>query len=323
MSAESMIGIEKNSAQDSEHTEVRPYDFVHPDKLSRSNLRALQMVFSSLEKSWQHTLSSSLREEVNVEVGSVKQTRFVELVGVLSQPYVTFALRLGQLPGHMLTYMPTDFALSVVDRLAGGKGEVPEELHALSEIERAVVRVMIRRLASDLSQAWSPVADLPAFVEESFDLSSDSDIDPEELMVSAEIKLTMNSLATSLTLMVPVNMLTPILKDLDPIRWAMREGHPGNEGIPSLVEMVKDLDVSLSVELGHASLTMQDVLGMEIGDVVRLDTNVNDPLPLKIGGRVQFYVRPGLRGNRLSVQITGETLSDISKVDSAPIEEAA
>ena len=42
---------------------------------------------------------------------------------------------------------------------------------------------------------------------------------------------------------------------------------------------------------------------MEVGDVIRLDSGVNDLIEVKVGGRNMFRAVPGLRGRRLAVRI--------------------
>jgi flagellar motor switch protein FliM len=59
-----------------ETKQVRGYDFVHPDKLSKLNLRALEIIFTSLEKSWAAVLSTALRSETLVQLNSMEQAAF-------------------------------------------------------------------------------------------------------------------------------------------------------------------------------------------------------------------------------------------------------
>ena len=53
------------------------------------------------------------------------------------------------------------------------------------------------------------------------------------------------------------------------------------------------------------SITVQELLDLAVGDVLQLETGVNEDLPVLIGQREKFYCKPGLCGKRLAVQITG------------------
>ena len=62
--------------------------------------------------------------------------------------------------------------------------------------------------------------------------------------------------------------------------------------------------VPLTVELGKISVTVGEMLDLNVGDVVRLDTKVNDELSLIIGQQQKFKCKPGSSNSRIAVQIT-------------------
>jgi len=45
-------------------------------------------------------------------------------------------------------------------------------------------------------------------------------------------------------------------------------------------------------------------MGLSIGDVIELDTNIDSPLVIKVANKKQFYGRVGKSRKRLGVQIT-------------------
>ena len=60
----------------------------------------------------------------------------------------------------------------------------------------------------------------------------------------------------------------------------------------------------LTVELGKITVTVGEMLDLTVGDVVRLDTRVNDELSVIIGQHQKFKCKPGSSNNRIAVQIT-------------------
>ena len=55
---------------------------------------------------------------------------------------------------------------------------------------------------------------------------------------------------------------------------------------PTNLNLVLDLPVSLSVELGCSQLPMRDVLQLNVGSVVQLDKPADAPVELSINGKL-------------------------------------
>jgi flagellar motor switch protein FliM len=56
------------------------------------------------------------------------------------------------------------------------------------------------------------------------------------------------------------------------------------------------------------------VLKLQRGDIIKLEkTKVSSDMELKIGNRKKFFVRPGVVGNRVAVQVTGVSESFVNE----------
>jgi flagellar motor switch protein FliM len=67
---------------------------------------------------------------------------------------------------------------------------------------------------------------------------------------------------------------------------------------------LKQVSVPIIVELGQCEVAMRDVLNLEVGDIVKLDSQVGEELVLCIGSLPKFRCVPGAEGKSLAVQIT-------------------
>jgi len=287
----------------SDTEQVRQYDFAHPDKLSKLNLRALQLMFSSLEHPWAATLSAALRSEVTVQVNPIEQSSFGVHAEAFPAACVIGSVTMEPLPGLSIIDLPTTLALSIVNRLTGGKGEGPAEPREMTQIELSIVKRLLNRLCADLSSAWSPVKQVQFSVSELHQSPADVGVDVEELVIVAGTIWNVDSTEHHVNIALPVSSLDPVLDVLDPQTWLRRDAGRGTISAEAVAELLESVNIEVAVEAGHARVSMQDLVNMGVGDVIRLDRSVNDPLDVKIGGRVSFSGRPGLVGRRLSVQI--------------------
>lgn len=72
----------------------------------------------------------------------------------------------------------------------------------------------------------------------------------------------------------------------------------------NLIERLNITDVDVRVELGTTEITMKDFMDLKNGDVIKLDNTVSDNLLVRINGERKFYATPGMRKNKISVEIT-------------------
>ena len=72
-------------------------------------------------------------------------------------------------------------------------------------------------------------------------------------------------------------------------------------------ELKRNLDgveVNCALVLGHTDITVRDLLNLQAGDVISLDSLANQDLPMMVEQDCKFYCRPGLINNHLAAQIT-------------------
>jgi len=60
----------------------------------------------------------------------------------------------------------------------------------------------------------------------------------------------------------------------------------------------------VTVILGSAELSLRNLMGLSVGDVIELDTSLDSPLTVQVANKKQFHARVGKSGKRMGVQIT-------------------
>jgi flagellar motor switch protein FliM len=65
------------------------------------------------------------------------------------------------------------------------------------------------------------------------------------------------------------------------------------------------MDVPAVVELGRTRLPVSSAQSLSPGDVIRLDTRVDDPARVYLGGKPKFLAHPFADDDRLSLQVAG------------------
>jgi len=70
-----------------------------------------------------------------------------------------------------------------------------------------------------------------------------------------------------------------------------------------LTRLAEQFPVRLSVRLGKAEVSLQQLSRLQTGDLILLDQRVSEPLPASLAGTVKYHVWPGAVGSRQAIEI--------------------
>ena len=114
---------------------------------------------------------------------------------------------------------------------------------------------------------------------------------------------------------IPYLTIEPIISKLSAQYWysSIRKGGT-TENLAILKKRLENVYIELIAELGSMDITVRDVLNLQKGDIIKLETvKVDDNMVLKIGNRKKFYARPGVVGSRKAVQIVGKIQEELDE----------
>src|SRR5262249_38763721 len=100
--------------------------------------------------------------------------------------------------------------------------------------------------------------------------------------------------------------LQPVLENLTSQVWfggASTSKTPDPDSRGQMGDRISRVTLPITVELGDTELTVQSLLELQPGQVLRLNTSANGPLPIRVDDRVKFVGQAGLSGKTLAVQI--------------------
>ncbi|NLJ74838.1 MAG: flagellar motor switch protein FliM [Firmicutes bacterium] len=282
------------------------YDFSKPNKFSKEHIRGLQRIFEQFSRTYAGLMSAKLRNRLELKVHSIEQLTFGDFVRSLPNPSVLSVLSVEPLEGNVVVQLTPDIAFLLHDRLCGGNGELIERTRGLTDIEIAVLRrQVISVFCSLLRDAWQDVRDInfeleyiesnPQFLQ----VASDRDV---IALVTLEFEL--NGLQDMVSICLPYRTLEPVMKDLTQARMFESLKRPDPARVEQLKKRVRSAVLPVEVELGQTTVSVQDLLELEVGDVIPLQKRRNETLDVKIGSLTKFKGTPGKLGSRLGVVIT-------------------
>ena len=119
-------------------------------------------------------------------------------------------------------------------------------------------------------------------------------------------EITIQDVTGAMNIYIPFNLLKPVANVLNPHAWISGQKAPTSdpEARQVALESLSKVLLSVRILLGKADLTMGELTQLQPGDVIQLNTFVQENLPVQVGDTTRFLAQVGRVGNRMVAQIT-------------------
>ena len=295
------------------------YDFRRSDRLSKEQVRSLQILHENFAQLYTSTLTAYLRTKVEVEIMSVEQLQYQEYVRSAGSNLVT-VFDVEKLKGQVILDFDMPMIYAMFDRLLGGTGDVTMKAGKdLTDVEKTLTNTIIHRAVGDLESAWSTALPLE-FVVSSMDASLQflQVIPNTDTIILVMFDIAMGKQHGTLCLGIPYLALKPFASQLSTQRWATNAKRSSSGLAPKMASRLREnTPLSCIARLGTSSISVDAITSMQVGEILPLKISQGNgddsvaqgslaAVDLIIGSRPKFFGKIGLRGGkRLAVQIDG------------------
>lgn len=284
---------------------VKLYDFQRPDKLSKDHIRTLQMMHETFARLLSSSLSAYLRVPVHAQLGMVEQSNSDEYMGRIEGPTVLNLVSMRPLTGRVVLDFSAEVAFAILDRLLGGQGRSLDRSREVTDIELSLLESVATPFLSSLKEAWSNVVALePAVEEVSLNPQFLQRALPNDSAVIFAFALRVQDTEGSMNIAIPYQTIEPVIDKLNVQVWFARGNTPPAGFGSRLRGRIERVQVPIRAELGRARVTVRELSDLQSGDVIHLDTPVNQDIDVYVGKERKFRGRAGVSGNNVAVQIT-------------------
>lgn len=287
--------------------EVKVYDFNHPDRFSKDQIRTMHNLHDHFSRVFSISLSAFLRTIVEVKLVSVDQISYEEFIRSIPNPTSLNIINMDPLEGKALMELSPTLSFPVVDRLMGGAGNVFKKNRELTEIEQTIIEKVLYRAFDCLHEAWANVLPLNLSLEQSEtnpQLLMQLYL-PSEMVILMTFEVTLGEISGTLSLCIPYPTLEPIAGQLSSTSWfAASKKELSEEHAEVLYDRLRRVNIPIVAYIGAANMAVRDLLALDSGDVVQLQTRTDDNLAIQIGNEYRYLGKPGMNRGHNAVQIT-------------------
>ncbi|MBD2845279.1 flagellar motor switch protein FliM [Paenibacillus sp. IB182496] len=284
---------------------IRAYDFKRAVRFSKDHIRSLTRIHENFARFLTTYFSAQLRTFVQINVVQVEQLPYDEFIRSIPKMTILNIFEAEPLEGRMVLEVHPNVAYAMLDRMLGGQGNAPSKINALTEIETTVMERIFSRAFDSLQEAWKTVIDISPRLE---GMETNPQfmqiVSPNETIALISLSTKIGETTGMINLCIPHVVIEPIMSRLSVHHWFVSQKKTrAPEEIEILENRVSKAKLPLVAELGTSSLTIREFLGLNIGDVISLNKQVDHGLKIRVGDRLKFIGSPGSVKDRMAVQI--------------------
>ncbi len=282
-----------------------PFDFRRPDRIAKSQLRAIHMLHETFVRNLASSLSAYLRSYLTVNLISVEQLSYGEFVRSLSSPTCLVSLGLKPYDGNALIELSPALIFPLVEIILGGKGsKTPANIRReITEIEQSLLDSLFRIILNDLREAWKGVTTVDFTIEA---METEPQLlhilAPNEAVVAIGIEIRIGDVSGTLNLALPSINIKMIGQKFDQ-QWSTRRSESTQEEQYRMLKLLFPSRVKVEAQLLGPQLLVEDILKLAEGDVLVFDSPVLRPLTLLVNGTPKFEGHVGTSGKLKAFQI--------------------
>ena len=283
-----------------------PYEWGKTDRFSQDQKKFLERVSKQFAENFTTKLAPLLQTRVNIEYQGARLRPYSVLLQSLYEPISLVVLRMDpETKGLIVIDFPLSFAF--IDRCLGGIGQSMEEIRYFTEIEVAILERVVARLIESYQESWGEIKECkPQYLNMEFNPQTVHIVKPSESMVCISFDVRVAQASGPVYVVMPFEYLKTVLPKSNFEEFMLTRTSPqiGPSVAPLFAKNLDAAMVPLSVELGSTELLFGELVVLEVGDFVKLDSEITAPLKVKVNEKNKFLGRPGLRDRKVSVQIT-------------------
>jgi flagellar motor switch protein FliM len=305
--AEEMEAIESEEFEEEDEDEnIQPYDLTNQDRVIRGRMPILEIIYERFIRSFRVSLSNSLRKISTISMISTDLLKFGEFVNTLPIPSCMCIMRFNELRGPALIVFESKLAYAIIDSYFGGTDRPFTKIEGkeFTQIELSFMKKVMDMAIADLEEAWGPVHRIDAtYLRTEINPQFVGVVPPSDVIIATTLEIEFESASGTIMIVVPYSTIEPIKQKLsssfqtdndmaDSIWTTAMKGHVANSQTP------------LVVKLGDTSMTIGDLVNLEVGEIIPLSQEASGEIKISIGGVEKLKGLIGVyKGNR-AVQIT-------------------
>jgi flagellar motor switch protein FliM len=282
---------------------VEAYDFRNPVFLSEVELRRLRLLHEDYIRYLSARLSLFLRMEFGLKMAKLTTLTYSKFTESLPSPTHICLFKAEPMTGVGIFDINPRLALTIADRLLGGRGHSVKAERYLTEIEMALLEDVINIVLEEWCGQWKVEQELHAHIIGHENNGRFLQTSPKNAIVLAmTLEVNFGDCSEQMQIGVPYYTIEPLVKKMQ----ARRQKDSAVTQVEKRATWQKTYDhiaMPLRAEWDALELTLREVSSLRAGDVLVMPSDLLQQTRVLLNGTPKFIGTVGLDSDRVAVQI--------------------
>ena len=281
---------------------VTLYDFNRPNRVLKEYLCTLQKIHDNMASKLTIHMSSLLKTNVEMQILSVEQNSYNEFLMSIPSTTNLSIFSIQPFSGKCILEINPDIVFPMIDRLLGGCGDSFYSVRQLTDIEQNLLDGILEMIMQQLKESWRPVVEIyPSVQSKESNPDSIQLIGEDDAVVVVEIEMLIGNVCGMIKICYPMMNLEPIFAKLTNDDISISDINQSTK--QELNELVSRTEVFSEVILGKADVSLETLLELEVGDIIKLDCSADESAIVSIDNKELFLAQIDVHKAKKSVKI--------------------
>src|SRR5580704_18851682 len=225
-------------------TPAAKFDFRRPDRIPKSQVRAIHLLHDTFVRNVVSSLSAYLRSYLTVNLVSVEQLSYAEFLDGLPSPTCMVSLGLNPYDGNGVMELNPSLVFPILEMLLGGTGKTSASIQRdITEIEQKLLDGLFRIILHDLREAWKGVAEVDFTIES---LETEPQLlhilAPDEAVVSIGVEVRIGETVGMMNIAMPSIVIKMMRQKFDQ-QWSLRKSASTDQEQSRVLKLLKTAEL--------------------------------------------------------------------------------
>ena len=252
---------------------VRNYNLGTQERIVRGRMPTMELINERFARYLRIGLFNYMHRNAEISVGPIKVQKYSEFIRNLVVPTNLNLVSAKPLRGTALFIFDPNLVFLVVDNMFGGDGRFHTRVEGrdFTQTEQRIIQGMLGVVFAEYGRSWKPVHELNfEYIRSEMNSQFANIATPSEIVVAYTVSLEFSGATVDMHVCLPYSMVEPIR---DVLYSTMQSDHliSDKRWIGTLTRQLQTADLELVANLATTRITLGQIVGMKVGDVIPLD----------------------------------------------------
>ncbi len=286
---------------------VVSFDLANQDRIIRGRMPVLEIVNDRFARLCTNALANTMRKRVDINPISIDMSKFGDFMRSLPVPTSISIFKMDPLRGNALLVVDSRLVFALVENFFGGAGSQPKvEGRDFTPIEQAIVERVVKIALANMEESWKPVHEVHVeLVRTEVNPQFAAIVPPSDVVIVVTFEVELENAIGSLIVCLPYATMEPIRSKLH-ASFQSERLEVDHVWINRFKERLMETPVEMVIRMGRTTISGRQLLYLQEGDIILLDTDEDELLEAEVEGVRKFQGLPGrVKGNK-SFQVVKE-----------------